>query len=130
MSRTEHPDSYLAALADMPVDDLVAALSATEVLQVLGITKEDLLLARSDSNLLDTLRIAYEFINVLRESGVLEIFTQLPKGDQADFLRWVAMTADQALRVSRTKIFASALEQSPLAGGTIPIPARIPGEAH
>jgi hypothetical protein len=114
MSSAESLGPSIAEVVEMPADDLLAELSDSKILKTLEITNEDLLLARTDSDLLETLRITYELLAALRESGVLEIFYQLPKTDQANFLRWVGMIDDPKLRQDRTDTFASALEESPL----------------
>ena len=103
-----------AAVESMPVDDLLAALSGSGILDTLVMTNEDLLLAHSDSDLLATLKITYEFSVALRNAEVLDIFFKLPRVDQANFLRWIGTTADRDLRRDRTQTFIAALHSSPL----------------
>ena len=54
---------------------------------------------------------------VFDDSGVLDTFFRLPKGDQANFLRWIGSTDDPEIRSRRTETFVSALEAAPLAPG-------------
>jgi len=104
---------------DIPVDDLMIALSDLEILDTLGVSEDDLLLARRDSDLLETLKITYEFLAALRDARTLDTFFQLPKADQAGFLRRIGMTDDPELRRKRTRTFISALEESALAGNGV-----------
>jgi hypothetical protein len=114
MSTAEGRAAFLANAVDMPADDLLDAFSGTEILRTLEISNEDLMAARGDSILLETLRITYEILAALKKAGVLETFLQLPKTDQADFLRWIGMMDDRELRRERTETFALALAESPL----------------
>jgi hypothetical protein len=102
-----------AALIPDSVEEILGALEGTEVLKALQVTTEDLHVVRSDSDVQETLRIAYEILAALRENKVVEIFDGLPVGDQANFLRWIGSTADPELRASRTATFVSALQLSP-----------------
>jgi len=101
----------------MSVDELLAELSDFEILKALGITKEAVPWVQSDSDLLETLKITYEFLAALRVVGVIETFLLLPKSDQTDFLRIIGMTDGRESRRDRTQIFISALEESPLRTG-------------
>lgn len=98
----------------MPMDEVLAALNAPQITEMLEITNDDFLLARSDSNLFETMRITYELLLALRDSGVLDTFFRLPAANRKDFLRWLATTADPELRSDRAKTFISALRKSPL----------------
>ena len=100
--------------AEASVDDVLVALRGSETLEALGVSSEDLELAREDSDLLETLRITHEILLQLKESDQLGTFLQLPKKDRNDFLRWIAMTDGRSERSERTKIFISALKESPL----------------
>ena len=93
------------------------------MLEALNITHENLLHARSDSDLLETLRITHEVLCALRDSDVLGVFLQLPTTEQADFLRLIGSTDDRESRHHRTGTFVSALEESPLAG-EVPTPGK------
>jgi hypothetical protein len=96
------------------VDEVLGPLGGTATLDILGISDEDLQLGRADTDLFETLRITHVVLIQLRDHGVLEAFLQLPKGDQASFLRRIGMTDDPALRTTRTETLISALRASPL----------------
>jgi hypothetical protein len=117
------PEPIRVDLYDIEVDELVTSLAHSGVLDTLGITEEDSRQAQTDSDLLETFRIAYELLDAFQDSGVLDIFLRLPKWDQANFIRWIAMTDDGDLRRDRTKTFVVALEKSPL-GHALPSRAR------
>ena len=116
VNTAEHPESLQVEIQAMPVDDLLAVLRDSKMLAALEITNEELLWARSDSDVLETLRITFEVLSVLRDSHVLRVFLQLPTTDQASFLRLIASTDDRELRHRRILTFVSALEESPLGG--------------
>lgn len=113
ITKAEGQDSF-ADTRDMPVGDLLAALSDSEILKTLGIGKDDLQRASSDPVLLETLRITHEFLAELREGGVLDTFFLLPRLDQMDFVHLVGATDDPELRRHRAQSFVSALKESPL----------------
>ena len=94
---------------------VLAALIGSNVLETLEITHDDLAPARSDSDLLETLRITYAVLIAIEEAGVLDTFFRLPRTDQADFLRWIGATDDAGVREGRTTTFVSALQAAPLA---------------
>ena len=120
MSRGVRPATGSQAAA-LSADDFVDALRGTDTLEMLGFTNDDLQLARSDSDLLETLRIGHEILAALRDSDVLDTFLRLPKADQTNFLRWTASTDGHDARHERTATLIAALEESPLAD---PPPAR------
>lgn len=120
MSRGVRPTTGSQAAA-LSADDLVDALRGTDTLEMLGFTNQDLQQARTDSDLLETLRIGQEILAVLRVSEVVDTFLRLPKADQTNFLRWIASTDGHDARHERTVTLVSALEESPLAD---PPPAR------
>ena len=96
------------------VDLILAALIGSNVLETLEITQEDLVRARRDADLLETLTITYELLVAFEEAGVLDTFFRLPRGDQANFLRWIGSTDDLGTRATRTTTFVSALQAAPL----------------
>lgn len=98
------------------VEEILATLVASNVLETLEITNGDLERVRSDSDLLETLTITYELLMTFDDSGVLDTFFRLPKGDQANFLRWIGATGDQDVRDHRAETFVSALQAAPPAG--------------
>lgn len=55
-----------------------------------------------------------ELLMTFDDAGVLDTFFRLPKGDQANFLRWIGATDDPAIRDRRTDTFVSALQAAPL----------------
>lgn len=67
------------------MDEVLAALNAPQITEMLEITNDDFLLARSDSNLFETMRITYELLLALRDSGVLDTFFRLPAANRKDF---------------------------------------------
>lgn len=79
-------------------------------------TREDLEMARTDHDLLATLRITLEFLVALTDAGALETFFSLPRPDQSRFLRWVCTTDDRDLRKRLTSTLISAMEAAPLGG--------------
>lgn len=97
------------------VDDVMAALIGSNVLETLEISNDDLARARSDTDLLETLRITYALLIAFEGAGVLDTFFHLPRRDQADFLRWIGATDDIGVREDRTATFVSALQAAPLA---------------
>ena len=114
MSSDARPDRVPTGTADgISIDDLVAALNASDILRTLEISNEDLLLARSDPNLLETLRITYQIITMLDDAAVLATFYLLPKADQANFIRWIGMIDDPEARRDRTTTLVFALEEGP-----------------
>lgn len=102
------------------VDEILAALVASGVLETLEIANDDLDRVRSDSHLLETLTITYELLMTFDDSDVLDTFFRLPKRDQADFLRWIGATDDIPTRIRRTETFVSALQSAPLGSDTLP----------
>jgi hypothetical protein len=94
-------------------DDLLIALKEADVLKTLQITLDDLLIATEDTDVAETLRITYEVLVALKDSDVLEIFRRLPREDQANFLRWIGMTADLDARRRRTDALVLAISTSP-----------------
>ena len=115
MSRAEQPES--TGVEELSKEELLVALTESGILETLGVTTAELELARSDSDLLATLRITYEFVVILREYSVLNTFYGLPRRDQLQFLRWIGATGDVSLRRKRTELLVSAIEASPLGGG-------------
>lgn len=99
------------------IDEILTVLSGSSALDLLGMTTEDLQSARTDSTLFETLQITHEFLLALRQKGVLGTFLLLPKGEQANFVRWIGATDEETVRHERTVTFISALEEGPLAGG-------------
>ena len=106
------------------VDEILATLVAANVLDVLEITDADVERVRTDSNLLETLTIAYDLLMAFDDAGVLDTFFRLPKADQANFLRWIGATDDPEVRARRTETFVSALDASPLEPRYAPPEAR------
>ena len=104
----------LRASDDDSLDEVLAALEGSRVLQTLHITNDALRAARSDSDLEETLRITHEILIALRDDDVLDTFYELPISDQANFLRWIGSTDDRQLRANRTETFVSALKLSPI----------------
>lgn len=96
------------------VDDVLATLTASGVLDTLDVGAEDLARARTDSDLLETLAITYELLMAFDDAGVLDTFFRLSKSDQANFLRWIGSTDDPGVRGRRTETFVSALRAAPL----------------
>ena len=96
------------------VDDVLATLTASGVLETLDIGAADLAGARTDSDVLETLAITYELLMAFDDAGVLDTFFRLAKGDQANFLRWIGSTDDRGVRSRRTETFVSALQTGPL----------------
>ena len=103
----------------MSIDDLVTALGEAGVLDLLGMTYEELLAAHSDAHLVETLRIIYDLMLELRDSHTLGTLLRLPRSDQENFLRWIGSTDDETLRTTRTETFISALRMSPLGAGEV-----------
>lgn len=99
-------------------EEVLTALSASDVLGLLGMTTEDLNGARNDSALFETLRITNELLMVLGDEGVLGTFLLLPKDEQSNFVRWVEPTDARELRQERTQTLVTALKESPLANRT------------
>ena len=97
------------------IDEVLATLVASGVLDALDIASADLGRARSDSDLQKTLAITYELLMSFDDSGVLDTFFRLSKGAQANFLRWIGSTDDPGIRARRTDTFVSALHAAPLA---------------
>lgn len=98
------------------VDEILAALVASGVLETLEIANDDLDRVKGDSDLLETLTIAYELLMRFDDSGVLDTFFRLPKVDQGNFLRWIGATDDKETREHRADTFVRALQTAPLAG--------------
>lgn len=98
----------------MSVGDLALALGGAGILDLLGMSHEDLLAAHQEADLVETLRITYDLLLVLRDTNVLDTFLKLPRSDQENFLRWIGSTDDETLRTTRTETFTSALKMSPL----------------
>ena len=94
--------------------DVLAALKAPQITEMLEITNDEVVSARSDSNLFATLKIDYELLLALRDGDVLDAFFRLPAANRKDFLRGLATTADRKRRGDRTRTFISALKRSPL----------------
>ena len=105
------------------VDEILATLVASDVLETLEIADDDLQRVRSDSDLLETLTITYELLMTFDDSGVLDTFFRLPKGAQANFLRWIGATDDEEVGGRRAQTFVSALQAAPL-GEPRPAPSR------
>lgn len=105
------------SVGDGPVSDgdLLVALRGSATLEMLGLTGDDLVEAHEDSHLLETLRITHEVLVALSDAGVIAIWMTLPKDEQRNFLRWIAVTGARELRRERTAIFIQALRESPLA---------------
>ena len=96
------------------IEEVIAGLSGSGTLGLLGMTNDDLQAARSDSELFETLRITHRVLLAIRAEGVLGTFLSLPKNDQANFIRWVGAIDSEDLRDGRTETFIVALQQSPL----------------
>jgi hypothetical protein len=96
-----------------PLDDLLITLKEADVLKTLQITPDDLRIATEDKDLAETLEITYDILVALKDSDVLELFRRLPREDQANFLRWIGMTADPEARRRRTGNLVLALKSSP-----------------
>lgn len=96
------------------VEEILASLAASGVLETLEITSDDLAAARNDSALMETLAITYELLESFDDAAVLDTFCRLPRRDQANFLRWIGSTDDPAVRDRRTQTFVSALRAAPL----------------
>ncbi len=111
MSQPEPLPSRPSAVS---VDDVLATLTASGVLETLDIAAEDLAKVRTDSGLFETLAIAYELLMAFDDSGVLDTFFRLSRNDQANFLRWIGSTDDPQVRGRRTETFVSALRAAPL----------------
>lgn len=94
---------------------MLTALTGSGTLSLLGRTTDNLQAARNDPALFETLRIAHELLLVLRDERVLGTFLLLPKGEQANFIRWIGAMHEHDVRHDRTKTFIAALKQSPLA---------------
>lgn len=97
------------------IDAVLNALSGSYMLELLGMSTDDLDQARTDSTLFETLRITHELLVVLRDEGVLGTFLLLPKDEQVKFVRRIGATDDEDLRRGRTGTFVDALRRSPLA---------------
>ncbi|MEA2435443.1 MAG: hypothetical protein QOG54_2900 [Actinomycetota bacterium] len=67
-----------------------------------------------DSDLHVALRVTHELLSGLQDNDVLTTFYQLPRADQANFLRWIGAIDDHVLRSERTESFVAALRHSPL----------------
>lgn len=98
-------------------EEVIAALSGSGTLDLLGMSADDLHAARTDTALFETLRITHEVLVALRGEGVLLTFLLLPKDEQANFVRWIGATDEESARDSRTETFICALKQAPLADG-------------
>ncbi|HVF52953.1 MAG TPA: GGDEF domain-containing protein [Actinomycetota bacterium] len=120
---TMDPEASIVTLPDAPkapdmndvrFNDLLAALRDSNLLGTSeGASQQGS--ARRDGDAAATLRIVFEVMTALKDSGVLDIFFHLPEDKQADFLRWIGTAADHQLRGNRTATFVAALEESPLA---------------
>lgn len=109
------------------MDEILTTLAASNVLDTLDVADGDLSSARTDADLLETLTVTYELLMTFDDSGVLDTFFRLPKGDQADFLRWIGSTDDEQTRTHRADTFVSALRAAPLAP---PAPSREARDNH
>jgi hypothetical protein len=96
-----------------PRDDVLIALKEADVLKTLQITPDDIQIAAEDVDLAETLEITYDVLVALKESDVLKLFSRLPREDQANFLRWIGMTADRDSRRRRTDAIVLAMRTSP-----------------
>jgi hypothetical protein len=115
MSQSTHTDPAGVAVAEeISIDELLLALDKSEIVKTLGIDRDDLRMARRDSDLLKTLRITHGIVVRLGESAVLKTFFLLPRIDQANFIRWIGMTDDPKSREDRTDILVFALKEGPL----------------
>src|SRR5687767_1304134 len=85
--------------------DLPGVPRGSKTLEMLGINTDDLLLARGDSILLETLRSTHDLLSALRSAHILDTFLQLPSVDRTNFLRWIASSVDPEIRRSRTRSF-------------------------
>ncbi len=97
------------------IEKVLDALGGSVMLELLDMTNADLLKARTDPNLFETLRIAHDLLLSLRDEGVLGIFLMMPKEKQMEFVRWMGMTDESEMRSDRVKTLVSALRLSPLA---------------
>lgn len=113
VSAAQRPDHSLAAVDDLSVDELLAKLNDSGILETFGVAKDAPLLVRDDSDLVETLKIIQEFLTALRDAGVVETFLHLPKSDQAGLLRIIGMTDGSEARRDRTGMFISSLKESP-----------------
>ena len=95
------------------INKILDALGGSVMLELLDMTNADLLKARTDPSLFETLRITHELLLRLREEGVLGIFLMMPKEKQMDFVRWMGMTDENEMRQDRMATLISALRQSP-----------------
>ena len=96
------------------VDDVLIGLKSPVMLELLGVTEDDLERARSDTDLLETLRIVHDVLARLQDAEVLGAFLALSKTDQANFMRVLGATDDPARRAHRCETFITALKESPL----------------
>lgn len=96
------------------VEELIAAVSGSQTLSLLGLSDANLEEALTDSSLFETLRITHELVVSLRDEGVLGIFLSMSEVEQSNFVRWIGATDDQEVRRGRTKTFVTALKESPL----------------
>ena len=108
------PEPLLSRPYPPSVDDVLATLTASGVLEALGVKAGDLAGSRTDSDLMETLAITYELLMTFDDSGVLDTFFRMAKGDQANFLRWIGSTDDPEIRRRRTETFVSALQSAPI----------------
>lgn len=97
------------------IDEILGALVASGVLDTLDVATTDLEKARTDSDVMETLTVTYELLMAFDDSGVLDTFFRMSKGNQANFLRWIGSTDDPEIRDRRTETFVSALRAAPLA---------------
>lgn len=98
------------------IEEVLAAVSGSGTLDLLGMTTDDLSGARNDSALFETLRITHDLLMVLRDQDVLGTFLLLPKDEQSNFVRWIGATDAREVRQSRIETFIIALKESPLPG--------------
>lgn len=121
---TEQPAVFPQRRGGPSVDEILETLVASGVLETLEIANDDVRKLRTDTNLLETLTIAYELLMSFDDAGVLDTFFRLPKRDQANFLRWIGSTDDPEVRARRTATFVSALEIGPLEHPSEPMQVR------